>query len=166
MSECSDALNVGCSLGESSEDSTDIGTLLHGDDSELVFLVDPDEEGLLVVVEDASAFWPVSVEVAGIEEAVTLFEEEMIVDKLLLLLWSHGPKRVEGSGKFALERVASLDNSLLDLISLLSGDGWAERELCQISADSDACRSDHSCVFRGEGWALELRVVHVAHVSP
>ena len=89
MSECCDALNVGCSLGESSEDSTDIGTLLHGDDSELVFLVDPDEEGLLVVVEDASAFWPVSVEVAGIEEAVTLFEEEMIVDKLLLLLWSH-----------------------------------------------------------------------------
>ena len=90
-------------------------------------------------MEDASAFWPVSVEVAGIEEAVTLFEEEMIVDKLLLLLWSHGPKRVEGSSKFALERVASLDNSLLDLISLLSGDGWAERELCQISADSDAC---------------------------
>ena len=105
----------------------------------MVFLVDPDEEGFLVVVEDSSSFWPVSVEVAGIEEAVTLFEEEMIVNKLLLLLWSHGPKRVEGSGKFTLERVASLNNSLLYLISLLSGNGWAERELCQISADSDAC---------------------------
>ena len=92
MSECSDALNVGCSLGESGEDSTNIGTLLHGNDSELVFLIDPDKEGLLVVVEDASAFGPVSVEVAGIEEPIAFFEEEVIVNKLLLLLWSHGSK--------------------------------------------------------------------------
>jgi hypothetical protein len=45
---------------------------LHGDDSELVLLVDPDEESLGVVVEDASAGWPVSVEVAGLEESVAL----------------------------------------------------------------------------------------------
>ena len=139
MSECSDALNVGCSLGESSEDSTDIGTLLHGDDSELVLFIDPDEESLLVVVEDASALWPVSVETAGIEEAVTLFEEEMICDQLILLSLSHRSERVESSSELALERVASLNNLLLDFISLLSCDSRAKRIVCQVTANSDTC---------------------------
>jgi len=45
---------------------------LHGDDSELILLVDPDQESLGVVVEDTSARWPVSVEVASLKESVTL----------------------------------------------------------------------------------------------
>jgi hypothetical protein len=51
---------------------------LHGDDSELVLLVDPDEEGLGVVVEDASAAWPVTVEVAGLKESIALPVELMV----------------------------------------------------------------------------------------
>ena len=39
--------------GEALEDALDVAALLHGDDPELVLLVDPDEEGLLGVVEDA-----------------------------------------------------------------------------------------------------------------
>merc|ERR1712088_1089165 len=38
------------SSGETTEDSLDIATLLHGDDAELILLVDPDEEGLGIVV--------------------------------------------------------------------------------------------------------------------
>ena len=52
---------MGRSLRQSSKNSSDVSTLLHGDDSQLILLIDPDEEGLLVVVEDASAFGPVSV---------------------------------------------------------------------------------------------------------
>ena len=103
MSKRSHALNVGRSLRQSSKNSSDVSTLLHGDDSQLILLIDPDEEGLLVVVEDASSFGPVSVEATSIQEAVTFFEEEVVSDQLLLLLCSHGAKRVESAGKFSLK---------------------------------------------------------------
>ena len=57
---------------ESVEDSLDVGTVLHRDDSKLILLVDPDDESLGVVVEDTSARRPVSVEVASLKESITL----------------------------------------------------------------------------------------------
>merc|ERR1712142_1118177 len=39
-------LDLGQALAETLEDSLDITTLLHGDDAEMVLLVDPDQEGL------------------------------------------------------------------------------------------------------------------------
>ena len=48
-------LDVGGSSAESVEDFDDTGSLLHGNDSELILLVDPDEESLGIVVEDTSA---------------------------------------------------------------------------------------------------------------
>ena len=62
----------------------DVSTVLHGDDSELILLVNPNEESLVVVMEDTSAGRPVSVEVTGLKETITFLEEEMVVDKLLL----------------------------------------------------------------------------------
>ena len=97
MGKLSNLFNLRCCSCKSSENCSDVGTLLHGDDPELVLFIDPDEEGLLVVVENTSALWPVSVETTRIKEAITLFKEEMIVNQLLLLLRSHGSKRVEGT---------------------------------------------------------------------
>ena len=71
VSELADGLDVLGSAAESVEDFLDAGTGLHGDDTELVLLVDPDEEGLFLVVEDTSALGPVAVEVASLEESVT-----------------------------------------------------------------------------------------------
>ena len=105
-------------------------------------------------MEDASAFGPVSVEVASIQESVSLLEEEVIVDQLLLLGWSHGAKGVECASELTCESVASLDYFLFNLVPLLSGDSWAKRELSQIAADSDASRLDHGGVLSWEGWAL------------
>ena len=51
---------------------------------------------------------------------------------------------------------------LLNGIPLLSGDAWAKRELCQVTADSDACRLDHSGISSGERRAAKLCVIHVA----
>lgn len=130
---------MGGSLGQSCENGTNVGSLLHRDDSELVFFVDPNEEGLLVVVEDTSAFWPIPVEIAGIKETVTLFKEEVVSDQLLLLSWSHGAERIKSTGEFSSEGIASLDYFLLNLVPLLPGDGGAEREFLQVSANSDAC---------------------------
>ena len=72
MSELSFGLNSSSSTAEALEDGTDVGTLLHGDDTELILLINPDEEGLGSIVEDTSALGPVAVETAGIKEAITL----------------------------------------------------------------------------------------------
>ena len=50
----------------------------------MVLLVDPNEESLLLVVEDSTTLRPVSVETASFEEAITLLEEEVIRDELIL----------------------------------------------------------------------------------
>ena len=72
VSELADFLDLVGGAAKAVKDLGDAGTLLHGDDSELVLLVDPDEEGLGVVVEDTTATGPVTVEVAGLKETVAL----------------------------------------------------------------------------------------------
>ena len=74
MSKLSNLFNLSSSSCKSREDSTYISTLLHRDNPELILFVDPDEEGLLVVMENSSASWPVSVETNCFEETITLFE--------------------------------------------------------------------------------------------
>ena len=72
VGETGDLLNLGGGSGETLEDGTDVGTLLHRDDTELVLFVNPDEESLGIVVEDTSALGPVAVKAASFEETVTL----------------------------------------------------------------------------------------------
>ena len=58
--ELCDRLDLGGGSAQSLEDSFDVSALLHGDDSQLILFVDPDEESLVVVMEDTSSLWPVS----------------------------------------------------------------------------------------------------------
>ena len=74
VSELGHGLDVGGSTSETFEDGTNVGARLHGDDTELILLVDPDEESLGVVVEDTTAAGPVAVQATSLEEAVTLPE--------------------------------------------------------------------------------------------
>ena len=53
--------------GQASEDSLDVTALLHGDDAGLVLLVDPEQEGLGVVVEDATTLGPVTLHTSNLE---------------------------------------------------------------------------------------------------
>ena len=72
VGELADSLDVSSGSAESVEHLEDTSSLLHGDDSELILLIDPDEESLGVIVEDTSAGWPVSVKVASLQESVSL----------------------------------------------------------------------------------------------
>jgi len=47
-------------LSESLEDWDDTITLLHGDDSHVVLLIEPDEESLVGVVEDTTGVGPMA----------------------------------------------------------------------------------------------------------
>ena len=64
MGKLENSFNVGGGSAESLEDFGNLSSWLHRNDSELVLLVDPDEERFLCVVENTSARWPVSVQVA------------------------------------------------------------------------------------------------------
>ena len=59
-------LNLGGCTAKSVEHSGDVSARLHGNDTQLVLLVDPDKESLGIVVEDTSATGPVTVEVASL----------------------------------------------------------------------------------------------------
>jgi len=48
-------------------------------------------------MEDASAFWPVTVDIASFEESITLFKEEMVGDELITLSIGQGTERIEGA---------------------------------------------------------------------
>lgn len=72
VSKLDDRLNMCCSAGKSIENSMDVGTLLHGDNTELIFFVHPDEESLFFVVENTSAVGPVAIEASNFEETVSL----------------------------------------------------------------------------------------------
>ena len=61
MREFGYLLDMSASSGESVEDGMEVSSLLHRDDSKLIFFVNPHKEGLIVVVENTSAFWPFSV---------------------------------------------------------------------------------------------------------
>merc|ERR1712048_144754 len=146
---------------ESLENHGDVGIVLHGDDSQLILFIDPDEEGLILVVENTSSIWPVSVEVASSKESISLFEEEMIVDELLLDGLGHTGQWVEGSCEVTLEGVASRDDLVHDLISLLVGDTWAKRIVSEVSSDSDSCGLDHAQFLLGELSVFESFGGHV-----
>ena len=72
VSELSNLLDCSCSTRKSIENSSDVSAWLHRDDSQLILLIDPHKEGLVVVVEDSSARWPVAVKATSFEETITL----------------------------------------------------------------------------------------------
>ena len=53
--------------GQAGEHSLDITSLLHGDDSGLVLLIDPQKEGLGVIVEDSTTLGPVTLHTSNLE---------------------------------------------------------------------------------------------------
>ena len=161
MSKSSHGLNMICSSCKAAEDFTNVGSWLHRDDTKLIFLVDPDQECLGFVVEDASASRPVAVQPAGIEETISFLEKEMVSGELVTLSLAHGTKGIEGSSKITLKSIASLHNLLLNLVALFFSDSRSKGIISEITANTDTSRFDHSGIFRREGRALELSVVHI-----
>jgi hypothetical protein len=90
VSKLSLCLDLSSSNGESAENSSNISSLLHGDNSELILLVDPDQESLFLVVENTSTSWPVSVEATRLQESISFLKKEVIGNQLSLLFFGHG----------------------------------------------------------------------------
>ena len=69
--ELGDFLNGASCSGEAIEHFLDTSSWLHRNNSELIFFVNPNKEGLGIIVEDASTRRPISVEIACTEETVS-----------------------------------------------------------------------------------------------
>ena len=150
--------------GKSLEDLEDVGSLLHGDDSELILLINPHEEGLGIVMEDTSVFGPLSLKSSGLEIFVSTLEKEMIGDKLFLLGIGHGLEGEIFSLKITGEFVKSGNDELLDVSSLLGGNASSEWVGSEVSGNSDSSGVDHLVLIWWESWAFKVLEVHVRDV--
>ena len=62
MSKFGFLFDLGTCATQPAKDSTDVSSLLHADDSELVLFIDPHKESLFIVVIDTSAFRPIPIQ--------------------------------------------------------------------------------------------------------
>jgi len=153
-------LNLVGTISKSSENLLDVGTLLHGDNSELILFVNPNEEGFGIVVEDTSSLWPVSLESSRLKIFVSSLEKEVISDQLLSIGVAHVTEGVVFTFKVSLEFTKSRDDKFLDFLSLGSGNVGTEWIGGQVSSDSDSGGVDHLVLVSWESWAVKLVVVH------
>jgi hypothetical protein len=112
-------LDLGARSAQSLEHGSQVRTVLHRDYSQLVFFIHPHQKCLLLVVEDASSIGPVSVESAGLQEAITLLEEEVVVNQLLAVRLAQVVQGVVSPGKVSSEFAHCFCNLLLDLLPLI-----------------------------------------------
>merc|ERR1719317_914020 len=148
-------------LGQSAEHFPDISTLLHRDNTELVLLVDPDEEGLLGVVEDTTSLGPVALHTSNSKVPVARDEEEVVVNELLTDLLIHSSQRVVLSSEVRGEVLDRVDHQLLNSNTLLLGDSGGETEAIDGTANTDSARVDGDIRV---DIALNLADVHVRGV--
>ena len=79
----------------------------------------------------------------------------MVGDELVLVLLGHAFEWVEFSSEVTLEALASLDDEVHDLISLLLGDTWSKRESLKVTSNTDSCGYNHISLVLWERWGLE-----------
>jgi hypothetical protein len=75
VGELNDFLDFSSTARKALEDLVKASTRLHRDNAELILFVNPDEEGLFLVVEDTATVWPVTVKTDGLEETISLPEK-------------------------------------------------------------------------------------------
>jgi len=158
LDRVSDGLDA---TGKTLKDTLDVSSLLHGDDSHLIFLIDPQKEGLGVVVEDTTALGPVTLHTSNSKVTVSTDKEEMVINKLLTDSLFHAGKRIVFSGKISGELGKSAAHQLLNIDTLLLGDSGGETESINATSNTDTSgvNGDSSLDVAGD-----LGSVHVGGV--
>merc|ERR1712212_718720 len=146
---------------KTSKDSLDISSLLHGDDSHLIFLIDPEKEGLSIIVEDSTALWPVTLHSSNSKVTVSTNKEEVVIDKLLADSLIHTSKRVVFTSKIPCQFGKSTAHKLLNINTLLLGDSRGETESINVTSNSDTSGVNWSCSVNvsGDFGSIHVRCV-------
>jgi len=126
------------------KDTLDISSLLHGDDSCLIFLIDPEKEGLGSIVEDSTALWPVTLHTSNSKVRVSTDKEEVVINKLLADSLIHASKRIVVASKIICELAKSTAHQLLNINTLLLGDSGGKTESINATTNTDTGGVDWS----------------------
>merc|ERR1719476_62873 len=148
-------------LGEPGEDFFHISSLLHGDDAELVLFVHPDQESLVLVVEDTTTLRPVTLHASNGKVPVARDEEEVVVNELLTDLLIHSGQRVVVTSKVRGEVLDSIDHQLLGSNTLLLGDSGGKTKAVNRTANADSARVNGSI---RDNITLNLAGIHIGSV--
>merc|ERR1712142_985827 len=148
--------------GEPLEDALDVTSLLHGDDAELILLVDPDQESFGGVVENATALGPVTLHASDLQVGVTGHEEEMVIDQLLAHLLVHASQAVVVASQVTSELGEGILHQVLDSDTLFLGDSGGQTESLDGAADTDSDGVDWDL---GVDVSVDLADVHVRGVG-
>ncbi len=143
------------------KDTADVSSLLHGDDAQLILLIDPDKEALGIIVVDAPALWPVALHASSNQVLVSRHEEEVVINKLLAGLLLHAKERVVVAGEVTLQLGKCMLHQVLDIQPLLLGDARRKTESFNAAANADPCGLDR-CT--GVNVALDVANIHVRAV--
>ena len=133
-------------------------TFFHWDDSELIFLIDPDEETFGFIMEDTSTLRPISLHTSRNQILITRYKQEMIINQLLAISFFHTQKWEVLASQIIRQLFESILHEILNLQSLFFGDSRRQSKTVDASANTDTSRLDW-CI--GVDIALDLGSVHV-----
>ena len=137
-------------------------TLLHGNDTELILLVDPGEEGLGGVVEDTPALWPVTLHASSNQVFVSGDEEEVVINQFEPVSFIHAQERVILSSELSSQLAKCALHQGLHTQPLLLGDSRGKAKAVNAAANTDPGGVDRGL---GVNVALDLGHVHVRGVA-
>lgn len=127
-------------------DGLQVTTLLHGDDAQVIFLIAPDQEGLVDVVVDTTTSGPVAASVGSLEETISFLEEETILDELGLDFLGHTSQRVVSSLEFTFQACQAGDDFLFHLLVVGLSQAGVESIAGQGATATDAGGDDESAL--------------------
>merc|ERR1719362_247032 len=143
------------------KDTLDISSLLHGNDSELILLIDPDKECLGIIMEDTSALRPVTLHTSNSQVSVTRNKEEVVINKLLSDLLIHASKWVVLSSKVTREGSSSVLHEIFNSNTLLFGDSRAEAKSINGSSNPDSGRVNRNITVN---ISIDFSSIHIRGV--
>jgi len=146
-------------LTEAAEHFLDVATLLHGDDSQMILLVNPNQEGLVIVVPDTTSIRPITGHTSTAQQGGDrLVEEEMVVDELFLFLICHLAQGVVLSLELSIKTSEDLSRDLLNFTTLSPRTIWRQAQTTNAAASSHSARKDVLRVKLGIIEALPIEV--------
>merc|ERR1711881_404078 len=113
-------------------------TLLHGDDSKLILFVDPDKECFGFVVEDSTAFWPVTLHTSYLQVWITRHEKEVIINQLLSDSLIHSSQGIVVAREITSEFCESSNHEFFHVNTLLLGDSRGQTESLDGSSNTNS----------------------------
>lgn len=151
----------GLCMSKSGEHSLDVTTVLHGDNSELIFFINPDQEGLSLVNEDTTSIRPISAESCSFKVLVSILEQVVFIDELFLSFFAHGVEVQVLTSNLTFELRESRDSEFFDFLTLFLGDLGSEREVSKVSSETDTSRTT---VLVVQGFEVAFVHIPVGHV--